>query len=212
MVGEGHVFAQAAVEHGIAIGRGVVIGEGCTAAGLLVIGGITAHALDRIDALPGLLQRTRVDVGGVDDAAFKQAFLAQQDGHGIDLLARAAAGNPYLDGRVGLEQRHHVAADRQEMLGVAEHLADRDRQVLQQMHERTRVVQYALLQGRYRLAFELAQRVLDTALDRGPGVIAKIVAVLEVDGLDQQADFDLRTVMTCPGFHRHDHQPIASVL
>ncbi|MCY1408131.1 hypothetical protein D9M71_234480 [compost metagenome] len=203
MVGEGHVLAQAAVEHGVAVGRGVVVGEGTKTACLLVIGGKAPHVFHRIDALPGLFQRARVDVGSVDDGALQQALLAQQDGHGIHFFTRAATGNPYLDRGVGLEQRHHIAADGQEVLRVAKHLADRDSQVLQQMHERTRVMQYALLQGRYGIAFKLTQRVLDTPLDRGPGVISKIVAVLEVDGLNQQADFDLQIM-----FHGHDHQPV----
>ncbi|MNE53026.1 hypothetical protein D3C80_1477260 [compost metagenome] len=133
----------------------------------------------------------RVDVGGVDDGALQQALLAQQDGHRIHLLARAAAGNPHLDRRPGAQQRHHFVAQRQVVPRVAEHLADRDRQVLQQLHEHARVVQHAFLQRRYRQAVELAQRMQDPALDRRAGIVAEIVAVLEVDGLDQQADFDI---------------------
>src|SRR5690606_29058866 len=84
-----------------------------------------------------------------------------------------------------------LLAQSQEVPGIAEHLADRDRQVLQQLQEHARVMQHPLLQGRDRAALELAQGVLDPALDRSAGVVAKIVAVLEVDRLDQQSDLDI---------------------
>lgn len=77
------------------------------------------------------------------------------------------------------------------MRGVAKHLADRDRQQLQQLHERSRVVQHALLQCRDGPALELAQRMVDPALDGCTGIVAKIVAVLEVDRFDQQTKFNV---------------------
>ncbi len=141
--------------------------------------------------LLGLVQRMRVDVGGVDDGALKQPFLTQQDGHGIHLFPRAAARDPDLDRGPGTQQRHHFVAHGKEVVRVTEHLADRDRQVLQQLHEHARVVQHTLLQRRHRQAIELTQRVEDPTLDRSAGIIAEIVAVLEVDRLDQQSDLDV---------------------
>jgi len=98
--------------------------------------------------------------------------------------------DPDLDRRIGLEQRHHLLADRQEVRRIAKHLADRNRQQLQQLHERRRVMQDLLLQRRNGRAFELAQRMLHPALDRCAGIIAKVVAVLEINRLDQQPQFD----------------------
>ncbi|MNN43131.1 hypothetical protein D3C81_1573540 [compost metagenome] len=185
MVGKGHVVAQAAVHDGVAVGAGVVLGKIAAPAGQAVVFFVLAHALHRIDALLGPVQGTWVDIGGIQDGALEQAFLAQQDGHRIHLLAGAAASDPDLDRRPGAQQRHHFVAQGKEVARVAEHLADRDRQELQQLHEHARVVQHALLQRRYREAVELAQRMKNPALDRRAGIIAKIIAVLEVDRLNQ---------------------------
>ncbi|MCY1181643.1 hypothetical protein D9M73_221570 [compost metagenome] len=76
------------------------------------------------------------------------------------------------------------------MRGVTKHLADRNGQQLQQLHERRGIVQDLFLQRRDGVALELTQRMVDPAFDRSAGVIAKIVAVLEIDRLDQQPQFD----------------------
>ncbi|MNL28187.1 hypothetical protein D3C87_1498200 [compost metagenome] len=191
MIGEGHVLAQRLVENRITVRRRVVVGERTLATCLLVIGSVGADILHRENPLLGFLQRARIDIGGVDDRALEQALFTQQDRHRIDLFTGAATGNPDLDRRISLEQRHYLAAYRQEVRRVAEHLADRDRQQLQQLHERSRVMQDFFLQGRDGIALELAQRMTHPTLDRRAGVIAKIVAVLEVDRLDQQPQFDL---------------------
>ncbi|MNY63954.1 hypothetical protein D3C86_2009880 [compost metagenome] len=85
------------------------------------------------------------------------------------------------------------------MRGIAEHFTDRNRQQLQQLHERCRVVEHLLLQRRNGGALELAQRVVDATLDRRTGIIAKVVAVLEVNRLDQQAQFDFAIAL--PGIN-----------
>jgi hypothetical protein len=51
---------------------------------------------------------------------------------------------------------------------VAKHLADRNRQQLQQLHERRRVVQHPLLQRRNGRALELAQGVRTRRLIEAP--------------------------------------------
>ncbi|MNY16177.1 hypothetical protein D3C86_1494300 [compost metagenome] len=190
MIGKGHILAQRLVEYRVTIGRRVVVGERALASGLLVVGRVGADILHREDALLGLVQRARVDVRGVNDRAVQQSLFTQEDGHRIDLFPGAAPGDPDLDRRVSLEQRHHFLTNGQEVRGVAKHLADRNRQQLQELHERRRVMQDFFLQCRNGAAFELRQRMAHPALDRCTGVITKIVAVLEVDSLDQQAQFD----------------------
>jgi hypothetical protein len=48
-----------------------------------------------------------------------------------------------------------------------------------------------VLQRRNGLALELDQGMVNPALDRSAGVIAKVIAVLEIDRLNQQAQFDV---------------------
>ncbi|MNF64600.1 hypothetical protein D3C84_463400 [compost metagenome] len=173
------------------IGGRVIVGERAPATGLLIIPGVGADVVPGKDAPPGLFQRPRVDVGRVDEGAFQQPLLAQQNRQRIDLFPGAATGDPEFDRRVGLEQRHHFLANGQKVRRVTKHLADRNRQQLQQLHERGRVVQHPLLQGRDGPALELMQRVVDPTLNRRCAIIAEIVTVFEIDRFDQQPQFDL---------------------
>ncbi|MNT45840.1 hypothetical protein D3C72_1824430 [compost metagenome] len=141
VIGEGHVLAQGLVENRVPIGRRIVVGKRTLATGLLVISSVGADVLHRENPLPGLFQRARIDVGGVDDGTVQQAFFAQHNGHRIHLFTGAASGDPDLDRRVGSQQRHHFLADGQEVRGVTKHLADRNGQQLQQLHESGRIVQ-----------------------------------------------------------------------
>ncbi|MNT39089.1 hypothetical protein D3C72_1753080 [compost metagenome] len=84
-----------------------------------------------------------------------------------------------------------MPAQRQEVGRVAEHLAHGNGQELQQLAEQRRVAQHAVLQRRDAGQLELLQRIQHAALLRGRGVVAEVVAVLEVDGLHQQAQLDL---------------------
>ena len=123
MIGEHDVGFERLVEHRLAIRGRVVVGQRAARAGLAVILGESADTIDIKHARLGFRQRMRVDVGRVDQASRKKSFLAQQDRQGIRLLARAAAGHPDLQRRVGPQQRHDLLAQRPEIRRVAKHLA-----------------------------------------------------------------------------------------
>ena len=199
VVGEGDVLDQRLVEQRAAVRGRVVIGKHARAAGGQVVLCVQRHLFDWKHAAPGNVQRLRVDVGGVNHCPLEQAFFAQQDRHRHHFLAGAAAGNPDVERCIGVQERHHVRAQRGVKERVAEHLGDRDRQELQQLRKSGRIVHHPRLQGRNAGAAHFPHRVQHPALLRGPRVVAKIVVVLQVDGFDQQLQFDVGGVQ--PGRH-----------
>src|SRR5690606_41947697 len=61
----------------------------------------------------------------------------------------------------------------------------------QQLHEHLRIVENLVLQFGNALALQLPQRQQHATLERRGAVAAKIVAVAQVDRLDQQLELDL---------------------
>ena len=179
------------VEHRAAVGGRVVLRQRGTPAGALVVVGEAGDAVHGVHAGLGTLQRVGIDVGGVDQAAFEQAFFMQQDGEGIDLFAGAAARHPDLERRVGAQQRYHGVAQGLEVARVAEHLADLHGHVVEQGGEGGRIVQHLVLQLRQGCAAELVHRGLEPALERRARVGAEVVVVLQVDGIEQQLELDV---------------------
>jgi hypothetical protein len=147
------------------------------------------------------VQRPRVDVGGVDDRALKQPLLAEEDGQGIGFLAGAAAGHPQLQRRVGAQERDDALAQRLEVAGIAEHLADRHGQHVEDVGEGGRIVQHPILELRHGRARQPGHRGAHAALRRGLGIAAEVVVILQVDGVEQQPPLDVEVA------GGHDRRP-----
>ncbi|KAG1530641.1 hypothetical protein G6F50_017182 [Rhizopus delemar] len=80
VVGKDHVFAQPLVEHHPPVPGGVVVGQRAAAAGAGMVRAEGGPAVQVEDALLRRAQRVRIDVGGIDQRALKQALFGQQDG------------------------------------------------------------------------------------------------------------------------------------
>ncbi len=157
-----------------------------------------------------LLQRVRVDVRRVDERAREQPFFPQQDSQRIDLFARAAAGDPDLERRVGAKDRHHAARAASGNRRVAEHLAHRHGEEVQELREHCRVAQHFVLELGQSGAVEVRQRSRQAPLQRRARVLPEVVVVLQVDRFDQERQLDVEILraleVTALSRHPHAHQ------
>ncbi len=163
---------------------------------------VFAEQLDAVQAVdPGLgaFQGFVIDVGGVEQRAVEKAFLAEQDGEGIQLLAGAATGDPDLERRIGAQMRHDFFADGAEIKRVAKQFADLNREIGQKLAQHRRIVQDHVLQHRKRATLEMVARLQQPPLDRGHGVAAEIVVIALEDGFQQQAHLDIVRAFVCRG-------------
>ena len=103
--------------------------------------------VQRVDAAGGGLESARVDVGGVDQRAIQKSLFAKQDRKRMQFFAAAAPRDPHLERRIGSKVRHDLLADRAEVAGITEHLADLHGQVVEQAGEHGGIVQHSVLQG-----------------------------------------------------------------
>ena len=160
------------------------------------------NPVDGVDAGFRGMKRVLVDVGGVEDGAFFQTFLAKQNDQRIEFFALAAACDPDLEGRVGLQVRHHLFADGTEVARIPEHLADLHCEIAQKMRQHGRLVQDLFLHRREGGEPHLLARLPEPALDRSHRVVAEIIVVANEQGLQQQPDFDVLDLCGRAGF-RH---------
>ena len=78
------------------------------------------------------------------------------------------------------------------MARVAEHLAHRHGEDVEQGREDRGIVKHEILELRERGAIELHHRGIDPALERRGGVLAEVVVIFQVDRIDQQTQLDVR--------------------
>ncbi|MNY27589.1 hypothetical protein D3C86_1615010 [compost metagenome] len=164
--------------------------------------GELADAIQRIDAGLRRAQGVRIDVRGVEHRPVEQTFLTEKDGQRIDLFAGAASRDPHLQGGIGPQVRQHLFAQGPEIGRVPEHLADLDRQETQQTRQHLRIMQNPLLKGRQAGQTEMAARLEQAALDRGPRIVTEVVVVALEQGLQQQLDLYILHRMGRDGVQR----------
>src|SRR5438034_7757866 len=119
----------------------VVVRQRALPAGRLVGLLVLAHTLERIGPHPRHGDQVLVQVGGVDVAPIEDAFLFEQDGKPVDLLAGRAPGHPHARRGVRAEKRPDLLADSAHELGVAEHARDLHADIAEEPLHALRVVQ-----------------------------------------------------------------------
>ncbi len=191
VVREDDIGAQRLVEDRPTVVGRIVVGQGRAAARLLVVFGEFANSIEGIDPRFRGAQGVGIDVGGVEKRAVEQTFLAEQNGHGIQLFSGAASRDPHLERGIGAQMGQHLLAQGAKVAGVAEHLADLNRQEGEQTRQHFGIVQDPFLQGRQARHAEMAARLNQAALDRRPCVLAEVVMVALVQSLQQQTDLDI---------------------
>ena len=149
------------------------------------------HAIERVDAGFRDLQGFLADIGRIEQGSLFQPFLPKEDDEGIELFAMAAPRHPDFQRRVGPKMRNDLIANRAEIVGIAKHFADLDREIAEQLRQHVPIVQQALLQAGDCRNGELFQRLTQAPLDRGHGIAAEIVVVARIKRFQQQADLDV---------------------
>ena len=191
MLGEHRAGAQGLVEHRRTVGRGIVLRERRAAAGSAMVLRELRDAVEFVDAGLGALAGGGADVGGVEQRALLEAFLAEQDGQRVQLLAVGAARHPDLQRGIGAQVRHDLLAQRPVIVGIAEHLAHLDGEEADQLRQHRRIVQHAILERRQGGAAELFLGVAQAAADRVGGVAAEVVVIAAVQRLEQKRHLDV---------------------
>src|SRR5690349_19549812 len=88
---EDDILGERRIEERPVVFRRVVLRERPGAARLDVILRVLLHAIERKDPAARMAKNNLVDVGGVDARAIEQAFLLEENGHRVHLLARRTA-------------------------------------------------------------------------------------------------------------------------
>ena len=191
MIRKDNVLSQCSVKRRSAVGRSIVIGKGLSSARLVVIRGEAWNALRVINARGGRLQDSRVDIGSIDDRLGQQPFLMQQNSERIRLFAGTAAGDPHLERGISAQQWHNLLAQRPKIGRIPKHFAHLHREKIQQCREYRRIVHDLVLQLRERAACETVQRRFQAPAQRCGRVLAKIIVIHVIDGVDQELEFNI---------------------
>src|SRR5271156_596814 len=120
--------------------------------------GEETNAIKAVDAGFGQSERALVDIGRIEQRTALQTLLAEHNDERVELLAAAAAGNPYFQRRVGSQMRRHRLADGAKVRGIAKHFADLNGQIAHQPGEHPRIMQQAILHRRKTSEAELLSR------------------------------------------------------
>src|ERR1700722_10035582 len=87
--------------------------------------------------------------------------------------------------------RHHLFPDGSEKGGITKHLAHLNGKVPQNSRQHCGIVQQVLLQRRKASEPQLLARVPETPFHGGHPIIAEIIVISGVEGLQEEAEFDV---------------------
>src|SRR5882724_5448521 len=128
--------------------------------------GESCDPLDVVHTGRRFLQGVRVDVRCIDEASRQKSCFAQEYRQRIDFFARAAAGYPHFERGIRAQYRDYGLAQRTEVTRIAEHLADRYREQVEQCRKNPGVVQHLVLELGKGMAPETSQRGGEPPLQR----------------------------------------------
>lgn len=190
MLGENHVLAQGWVEAHEAVLGGVVGRRrlGPARRRVVLVEGLDDAGV--VNSLARRLQRFRVHVGGVDRRSSQKAFLAQQDREAENLFPGAAARDPDLRARVGLQDRQHLGAERAENLGIAEKLRRADGEPREDFAEVIGLVEATTEHVEQALLARTVHETHHPSLHRAFRIISEIVPVAQENSFQEKMSFD----------------------